>query len=438
MTESKAQQVENEFHKGGFWGKLKAYGRILGPGLITGAADDDPSGIGTFSQTGAQFGYSQLWVTLFTIPLMVAIQEICARIALQTGTGLARVIGKHYAKPVLYGCIFLLFSANVINVGADLGAMAAAGQMTIALPFFVWLILTTLLTVGLEVFLNYNQYARLLRILTLSLLAYVFTVFVVHQDWGQALRNTFIPTLEFDRARLMNLVAIFGTSISPYLFFWQASQEVEEEIDEGKTTVAARRGITRTELKWMRADVISGMIVSNLVTWFIVVTAASTLYQNGITTIESAPKAAEALRPLAGPFASLLFAAGILGTGLLAVPILTGSAAYALADTFKWPEGLALKLKQAPQFYGVIALATLVGAAMNLLGINPIKALYYSAILNGLIAPPLMVLLMLISNDRKIMRNRVNGRLSNWMGWLTVLIMSVSAIALLVSLIAGT
>lgn len=433
--ESKTREVEKKSPKDSLWGKVKTFGKTLGPGLITGAADDDPSGIGTFSQTGAQFGYTQLWTALFTIPLMIAIQETCARIALETGTGLARVIGKHYPKWILYACIFLLFGANAINLGADLGAMAAAGQMLIPLPFLVWLILFTLLTVGLEVFLNYSQYARLLRFLTLALLAYVFTVFAVHQDWGQALRNTFIPAFQFDQARLMNLVAIFGTTISPYLFFWQASQEVEEEIDQGKTTTAARRGVSRNELKWMRTDVVVGMFVSNIVTWFIIVTAASTLHQNGILDIDSAPKAAEALRPFAGPFASLLFAAGIIGTGLLAVPVLAGSVAYALADTFKWPEGLALKPKQAPQFYGVIAVATLLGAGMNLLGINPIKALYLSAILNGLVAPPLMVLLMLIGNNRKIMRNRVNSRISNWIGWIAVLIMTVSAVALLVSLI---
>jgi NRAMP (natural resistance-associated macrophage protein)-like metal ion transporter len=437
MGKPKIDQVEQQFRKGGIRGRIKAFLGILGPGLISGAADDDPSGIGTFSQTGAQFGYTQLWATILTLPLMVAIQEICARIALETGSGLAAVIRKHYPKPVLYGCIILLFGANAINLGADLGAMAAAGQLLLPLPFFVWLVGISLLTLGLEIFLNYNQYARVLRFLTLSLLAYVFAAFVVHQDWGQALRGTFIPTLQFDRARLMNLVALLGTTISPYLFFWQASQEVEEEIDKGRKTLTARRGITKTELKWMRTDVISGMVISNLVVWFIIVTTASTLYRNGITEIDSAAKAAQALRPLAGNFASLIFSAGIIGTGLLAVPILAGAAAYAMADTFKWPEGLSLKLKQAPQFYGVIILATAIGAGMNLLGINPIKALYYSAILNGLVAPPLLILLMLISNSRKIMRNRINGRLSNWVGGIAALVMTVAAVALLISLGSG-
>ncbi len=303
MLEPKADQAEKEFRKGGVRGKIKAFLTILGPGLISGAADDDPSGIGTFSQTGAQFGYTQLWAAILTLPLMVAIQEICARIALETGSGLAAVIRKNYPKPVLYGCIILLFGANAINLAADLGAMAAAGQLLFPSPFLVWLIGITLLTVGLEVFLNYNQYARLLRFLTLSLLAYVLTAFVVHQDWSQAARSTFIPTLQFDRARLMNLVALLGTTISPYLFFWQASQEVEEEIDEGKKTISARLGVTKTELKWMRTDVVSGMVISNLVVWFIVVTTAATLHRNGITDINSATQAAEALRPLAGEFA---------------------------------------------------------------------------------------------------------------------------------------
>lgn len=437
MLEPKADQAEKQFRKGDVGGKFKAFLGILGPGLISGAADDDPSGIGTFSQTGAQFGYVQLWTAIFTIPLMVAIQEMCARIALETGSGLAVVIRKYYPKPVLFACVFLLFGANTINLSADLGAMAAAGQLLIPLPFWVWLVGITLLTVGLEVFLNYNQYARVLRFLTLSLLAYVLTIFVVNQDWGQALRDTFIPTLQFNRARLMNLVALFGTTISPYLFFWQASQEVEEEIDEGRKTIRARRGVSKTELKWMRADVITGMAISNMVTWFIILTTASTLHRNGITDIASAPQAAEALRPLAGEFAFLIFAAGIIGTGLLAVPILAGAAAYAVADTFKWPEGLSLKLKQAPQFYGVIALATVLGAAMNMLGINPIKALYYSAILNGLVAPPLLILLMLIGNSRKILRNRVNGRLSNWTGGIAALVMTVTAVTLLLSLGLG-
>ena len=437
MPPSKAQQEENELEHSGSWGKLKVYLSALGPGLVTGASDDDPSGIGTYSQTGAQFGYAQLWTALFTFPLMTAIQEICARIALQTGGGLADALRKYYPKPVLYFCVVLLFIANTINLGADLGAMAASAQLLLGIPFLVWLIAVTLLSVLLEVFVDYKRYARVLRYLTLSLFAYFLVPFVSPQNWGQTLRDTVIPTLQFDKDYLLNLVAILGTTISPYLFFWQASQEVEEEIDEGKTTVGSRKGVSKVELKWMRTDVVAGMLLSNVVTWFIIATTASTLFQHGIKNIDSAPQAAEALRPIAGDFAYLLFAVGIIGTGLLAVPILAGSAAYAVAETFKLREGLYLKLRQAPGFYGVIAFSTLLGFAMDLIGINPIQALYYTAVLNGIVAPPLLIMIMLIGNNRAIMKSKINGRVSNTLGWITTIAMSIAAVALLLTLGAG-
>ncbi len=432
---SKAEQAENEIRRGGPLAKMKAYLKALGPGLITGASDDDPSGIGTYSQTGAQFGYAQLWTALFTFPLMFGIQEICARIALHTGSGLADVLRKHYPRPILYFCVALLFIANTINIGADLGAMAASGQMLAGFPFLVWLVVITFVSAILEIFVNYTQYAKLLRFLTLSLFAYVFVVFVSTNNWAQISRSSLIPTIQLNKDYLMNLVAILGTTISPYLFFWQASQEVEEEIDAGKATLRARQGVSRVELKWMRTDVISGMLFSNLIMWFIIATTGSTLFPNGITDIDTAPKAAEALRPIAGNFAYLLFATGILGTGLLAVPILAGSAAYAIAETFRLRKGLYLKLGQAPLFYGVIAFSTLIGSAINLVGINPIKALYYTAALNGVVAPPLLLMIMLISNNENIMQNRVNGFISNAMGWITTIGMSMAAIALLVSLL---
>ncbi len=437
MPSSKAQESELEVKRSGPLGKLKIYAKSLGPGLITGASDDDPSGIGTYSQTGAQFGYAQLWTALFTFPLMAGIQEICARIALQTGGGLARTIRKYYPKPVLYFSVLLLFIANTINLGADLGAMAAATQLLLGLPFLVWLVTLTLIGVILEIFVDYKQYSRVLRFLTFSLFAYFLVPFVSQQDWGQALHGTLIPTVTLNKDYLLNLVAILGTTISPYLFFWQASQEIEEEIDEGKTTVRARKGVTQIELKWMRTDVTFGMLFSNLVMWFIIVTTASTLFRHGITNIDSAPKAAEALRPIAGDFAYLLFAVGIVGTGFLAVPILAGSAAYAIAETFKLREGLYLKLRQAPGFYSIIALSTLLGFAMNLIGINPIQALYYTAVLNGIVAPPLLLIIMLIANDRKIMKDKVNGRVSNTLGWIITLAMTLAAAALLVSLVTG-
>ena len=427
---------EKETKQSGRLGKVMTWAKVLGPGLITGASDDDPSGIGTYSQTGAQFGYAQLWTALFTFPLMASIQETCARIALQTGGGLAETIRKHYPKPVLYFCVVLLFVANTINLGADLGAMAAAAQLLLGLPFFVWLVALTLVGVLLEIFVDYKQYSRVLRWLTLSLFAYFLVPLVSPQDWISALENTLLPKLALDKNHLLNLVAILGTTISPYLFFWQASQEIEEEIGQGKTTLAARKGVSRLELKWMRADVTIGMLFSNVVMWFIVVTTASTLFRNGITQVDSATKAAEALRPIAGDFAYVLFAVGIIGTGFLAVPILAGSAAYAVAETFKFHEGLYLKLRQAPGFYGVIACSTFLGFLMNLVGINPIQALYYAAVLNGLVAPPLLLIIMLIANDRTIMKKWTNGKLSNALGWVITAAMTIAAAALLLSTVA--
>lgn len=437
MAASKAEEIEKKVQKGNLIEKLKAYLKALGPGLIAGASGDDPSGIGTYSQTGAQFGYTQLWASVFTFPLQAAIQEICARIALHTGRGLAANIRKYYPKPILYFYVSILFIANTINLGADLGAMAAAAQMLFGLPVLLWLAGLTILIAALEIFIPYQQYAKVLRVLTLSLFAYVLGAFFTSQDWGQALRNTLIPTIRFDQNYLFNLVAILGTTITPYLFFWQASEEVEEEITEGKTTEKQRKGVSKTELKWMRADVTSGAFLSNIVFWFIIVTTASTLHQNGILNIDSAPKAAEALRPLAGDFAYILFAAGILGTGLLAVPILAGSAAYAIAETFKFREGLSLKLRQAPAFYGVIALAIVIGAAINLIGINPILALYYAAILNGIVSPLLLFMVMLVSNNKQIMQNKTNRRASNILGWAATFAMGAAAIALLISLRTG-
>src|SRR5215208_1234193 len=420
---SKAEQAEKEVQQSGPLGKLRAYLRILGPGLITGASGDDPSGIGTYSQTGAQFGYTQLWTALFTFPLQAAVQEICARIALQTGRGLAANIRKYYPKPILYFYVALLVIANTITIGADLGAMAASAQLLFGLPVLLWLAGMTILTAVLEIFIPYQLYAKVLRVLTITLLAYIVGAFFTSQDWGQALRSTLIPTFHFDRAYLFNLVALLGTTITPYLFFWQANQEVEEEIEEGKTTETQRKGVSKTEIKWMRTDVTSGAFLSNIVFWFIIITTASTLNQNGITNIDSAPKAAEALRPLAGDLAYLLFAGGIIGTGLLAVPILAGSAAYAVSETFKFREGLSLKPGEAPAFYGVIALATFIGAAINLVGINPISALYYAAVLNGIVAPLLLFMIMLMSNNQKIMQNKTNGRVSNILGWLATIAM---------------
>jgi NRAMP (natural resistance-associated macrophage protein)-like metal ion transporter len=437
MTSSKVEEAEKDIQQSGLIGKLKTYLKLLGPGLITGASGDDPSGIGTYSQTGALFGYAQLWTALFTFPLQAAIQEICARIALQTGRGLAANIRKYYPKPILYFYIALLFIANTISLGVDLGAMAASAQLLFGLPLLLWLAGMTILTALLEIFIPYQQYAKVLRILTLTLFAYVVGAFFTSQDWGQAFRSTIVPTFHFDRQYLFNLVALLGTTITPYLFFWQANQEVEEEINQGRKTETQRKGVSKKELKWMRTDVISGSFFSNVVFWFIIVTTASALNQQGITNIDSAPKAAEALRPFAGDFAYVLFSLGIIGTGLLAVPILAGSAAYAVSETFKFREGLSLKLGEAPAFYGVITLATFIGAAINLIGINPISALYYAAVLNGIVAPLLLFMIMLMSNNQKIMQKKTNGRVSNLLGWVTTIAMGVAAVALLISLGLG-
>ncbi|MFH2062886.1 MAG: Nramp family divalent metal transporter [bacterium] len=408
--------------------------RHIGPGFITGAADDDPSGIATYSQTGVRFGYGQLWTALFSFPFMAAVQEMCGRIGLVTGSGLSKVIRRHYSRPVLFVAVFLLFVANTINIGADLGAMASAVKMVFGLPFVFWLLLLTAVTLLLETFVSYSRYARFLKYLTLSLFAYVLVAFTVRQDWSQIAWSTLVPRLSFSRDYVLNIVAVLGTTISPYLFFWQTNQEVEEEIaahlisGEGDE----RPRVTKGRLRIMRLDTILGMFFSNLVMFFVIVTAASTLRANGVTDIETATQAAEALRPLAGDLTYALFMLGILGTGMLAVPILAGSTSYAVAEAFGWRSGLFRKFRDAHGFYGVIVLATLVGLVVNFVGIPPFKMLYYTAVLNGLIAPPLLVLILLISNNRKIMGKRTNGLLSNALGLIIVAVMAAAGLALFV------
>jgi NRAMP (natural resistance-associated macrophage protein)-like metal ion transporter len=417
--------------------KLPRILRILGPGFITGASDDDPSGIATYAQTGALFGLSQLWTAAFTFPLMTTVQEMCGRIGLITGHGIAGVMKRHYSKSMLYTAVMLLVFANTINIGANLGAMAAAAALLIKIPFVFLLIVMTVIILVLEVFITYKIYARFLKYLCLSLFAYVATAFVVKVDWIAALRATLIPHISFSRDYLMNVVAVFGTTISPYLFFWQANEEVEEEISQQKLRCFGKGipKITSKDISRLRLDTAIGMLFSNITMWFIILTAGTVLHANGFVQIASAAQAAEALRPLAGDFAFTLFAAGIIGTGFLAVPILSGSASYAISESFNWNAGLYLKLRKAHGFYGVITIATLVGLLINFLGLNPIQALYYTAILNGLIAPPLLVMILLIANDKVVMRGRVNGVAQNILGVATIIIMSVMGIALLVDLI---
>ena len=419
--------------------KLKKFLSYLGPGFITGASDDDPSGIATYSQTGAAFGYSQAWTALFSYPFMSVVQEMCGRIGMVTGKGLSGVIRHHYSAFVLYFAVLLLVIANTVNIGTDLGAMAASGQLLFGIPFIVWLLGVTALTLLLEVFVSYKIYSKYLKFLTFSLFAYVVTVFVVKQDWSELFVSTVFPSFSLNKDYLMNIVAILGTTISPYLFFWQAGEEVEEEVAQSKLRVMGRGvpKITNRDIRGMRIDTLVGMFFSNLVMFFIIATTASTLHANGIQNIETAPQAAEALRPLAGNLAYLLFAAGIIGTGLLAVPVLAGSASYALSEAFGWREGLYRRFTQAHGFYGIITIAILFGLMINFIQIPPFKMLYYTAILNGICAPPLMILIMRISSNQKIMGSNVNTRLSNVLGWTITAVMGLSAVVLLVSLVIG-
>jgi len=414
--------------------KLKSILKIFGPGFITGASDDDPSGIATYSQTGAAFGYNQLWTALFSYPFMTVVQEMCGRIGLVTGKGLAGVIRHHYPKKFLWFSVLLLFLANTINIGADLGAMAASAQMIFGVPFIFWLLGITALTLGLEIFLSYNIYAKVLKWLTFSLFAYILVVFFVKQDWVNIARSTLLPSIQWSQIYLLNIVAILGTTISPYLYFWQADEEVEEEVAEHKIRSfgAGISRIRRKDITDMRIDTAVGMGFSNLVMFFIIATTASTLHVHGIFDINTPQQAAEALKPFAGNLAYLLFATGIIGTGLLAVPVLAGSVSYAISESFGWRAGLYQKLKKAHGFYGAIIVATLIGLLINFIGISPIKALYYASILNGLLAPPLLVMIMLISNNRDIMGGRTNGKLSNYLGWIITAVMSVCALVLII------
>lgn len=417
-------------------GKIKKFFRKFGPGFVTGASDDDPSGIGTYSQTGAMFGYSHLWLTPFSYPFMVAIQEICGRIGMVTGKGLSSVLKTYYPKWMLYLSVSLLLIANTINIAADLGAMAASAQMIVGLPFQFWIVFISVSIILLEIFVDYRHYSRILKFLALSLLAYFFTAFIAGQDWLLVLKDTFIPALELNETSMLNIVAFLGTSISPYLFFWQTSQEVEEEIVKQDYNIYDSLGpvVTKEDIKDMRIDTAVGMGFSHLTAFMIVITAAATLHMNGILDIETAPQAALALRPFAGELAYLVFAMGILGTGLLGVPILAGSSAYAVAEAANWKRGLGLKLKEAPLFYGIITLSTLIGLGMNFIGINPMKALYYAAAVNGILAPPLMVIILLIGRNQKIMGEHKSGKLSMFFGILGTLVMAAAAVFLLFSL----
>ncbi len=414
----------------------KSYWKLLGPGLTTGASDDDPSGIATYSQTGAAYGFQLLWLAPFTFPLMAIIQEMCARIGLVTGHGLAANIRHFFPRWVLYSCTALLFFANTLNIGADLGAMAKAGQLLFpTLPFPLIIIAFTALCLLLQIFSTYEKYARYLKWLAFVLFSYIASALLVKLNWKEVAIHTIVPSITFSKDQIFLICGILGTTISPYLFFWQTSQEVEEEILEGKTTLVMRRETSNQEVKNMRTDVWSGMFLSNLVMFFIIAACAATLFATGTVNISTAADAAEALRPLAGESAYLLFSIGVIGTGLLAVPVLAGSASYALSESLGWKFGLYRKLKEAYAFYGVIIISTLIGLAINFIGIDPIKALIYSAVANGLIAPVILILIVLMSSNKKIMGERKNHPAISAFGWLVTGLMIAAGGATIVSLV---
>lgn len=416
--------------------KTNGYWNMLGPGLTTGAADDDPSGIATYSQTGAQFGYQYLWLSFWTFPLTAIVQEMCARIGLVTGRGLAGNIRVFFNRRILAVCTFLLFVANAVNIGANLGAMAKAVQLINPDLSFGWLVAGfSALSLGMQIFTPYVRYARYLKWLALVLLAYIFSAILAHLNWHTVLSHSFVPNIPLNKDSLILLCAILGTTISPYLFFWQTSQEVEEQILQGKTTLHDRRTATAPEdVKSMRIDVWSGMFLSNMVMFFIIAACGGILYPHGVTQIESASQAAEALRPFAGNATYALFSIGIIGTGLLSIPVLAGSSSYALSESFRWREGLYRPLKQAYAFYGVIIISMLVGLGINFVGIDPIKALIYSAFLNGLVAPLILALIVIIASNKKVMGRWVNKRKTTFVGWVVTGVMAAVGVIGVVSL----
>ncbi len=406
----------------------------LGPGLITGAADDDPSGIATYSQVGAAFGYGTLWTVLFTFPLMVGIQIVSARIGRVTGHGLAGNIRQQYPVGVLYVLVGLLLIANTINLGADIGAMGAATGLLFGGSGHWYALIFATVSLLLQVFVPFPRYAPILKALTLALFSYAITVFMIKISWGEVLYHTIIPSISWSADYVVAIVAVFGTTISPYLFFWQASQEVEEQrATEGDEPLKEAPHQARAHFNRIKIDTYVGMGFSNLIAFFIMLTAAAVLHLNGVTEIQTSEQAAQALRPLAGDFAYVLFTAGIIGTGMLAVPVLAGSAAYAVAETFEWPIGLGLPLLQARGFYAILVIATLIGVALNFTHVDPIKALFWSAVINGVISVPIMAVTMLMAVKPEVMGTFIISPKLRVMGWLATLTMAVAVVAMLIT-----
>jgi NRAMP (natural resistance-associated macrophage protein)-like metal ion transporter len=415
----------------------------LGPGIITGASDADPSGIATYSQAGAQFGFGMAWLVLMLYPMMTAVQEMCARIGLVTGSGLASIIKQKYSRRIIFPLTGLLLIANTINIGTDIGAMAASIRLVFPhLPVIIATLSFTAFIILSEVFVPYSKYVKILKYLILCLFAYLATAIIVGGNWNQILNSVLIPHVEFTPAYAMMFVAVVGTTISPYLFFWQASEEAEEDVEKHKIKEIGGKGsptISKKEIRSMRQDTAIGMAFSQLIMWSILITTAGSLHAHGITDIQTADQAAKSLEPLvktfphAGEISKTIFALGVIGTGLLAVPVLAGSSGYALSDAFGWKEGLSKKFKQAKGFYLVIAASTLIGLWINFINIDPIRALVYTAVINGVIAVPILFAVMKIANDKKMLRDHTNNHFSNVIGWLTFVIMGVSVIIMFVT-----
>ena len=413
--------------------KLKSFVRELGPGLVTGAADDDPSGIATYSLAGAAFGYHLLWTAIVTLPLMTAVQLMCARIGVVTRRGLAAVLREHYSRWLLWFACLLLLVANTINIAADLGGMAAAASMLSGIPSVWFVPAFTIAILALLIFASYAYMTRIFKWLTLVLFAYVLAAFVANPDWFEVFRETFLPRIQYTQDYLLTFVAILGTTISPYLFFWQAAQNAEQEEHLEKKIEGRPRRAMERELRSSGRDVGAGMFISNLIMFFIILTAGATLHKAGQTNIETAEQAAAALRPLAGNAAYLLFTLGLVGTGMLAVPVLAGSAAYALAEAGAWNAGMSEKIHDARNFYGVIAIAMLIGMAMNFAHFNAVRLLFWTAVINGLLAPPLIIILLFVCNNPKVMGDHRNGWKLNLFGILAAALMTFAGAALVFS-----
>ncbi len=416
---------------------IKSFLKSLGPGLITGTADDDPSSIATFAQAGAKFGLGMLWTVIYLIPLIVVIQEICARIGLLTGSGLGTIIKKKYSKKIVLPLIFLLLVANTINIGADIGAMAASASLMFPqISLNIFSIFFTAFIIIAIILIPYKKYIKILKYLTLSLLTYIVTAIIVGGNWYQILIATIVPHFEFTSDFATMLVAILGTTISPYLFFWQASEEAEEEVVNHKIKEIGKGKpeVSKKEIKSMGTDTMVGIGFAHFITWAIIITTAGSLHNNGITDIQSAEQAAKSLEPLvksfpnSGEIAKSIFAIGIIGTGLLSIPVLATSTAYGLSDTFGWKQGLSKKFGQAKAFYLVIIICGIIGLGMNFLGINPITALVYASVINGVVSVPIIFVVMKLSNDKEILKENTNGRLTNIIGWATFVIMAVATI----------